>query len=150
TCWPAWLRSRAETDEPRNPGHLRRGPSRASSPRRVASRYYYLPFLGNELVLAYNVVVMTANDIRTAYLKFMADRGHAIIPRENLVPKGAPTTLCTGSGMQPLVPYLLGAQHPEGKRVADSQPSFRAEDIDEVGDNRHTTLFEMLGNWSLG
>jgi alanyl-tRNA synthetase len=108
------------------------------------------PILGNKLVLAYNVVVMTANDIRSAYLKFMAERGHAIIPRENLVPKGDPTTLFTGSGMQPLVPYLLGAEHPEGKRLADSQPSFRAEDIDEVGDNRHTTLFEMLGNWSLG
>src|ERR1700722_9529552 len=93
---------------------------------------------------------MTTQDIRRAYLKFMADRGHAIIPRANLVPKEDPTTLFTGSGMQPLVPYLLGAEHPEGKRLADSQPSFRAEDIDEVGDNRHTTLFEMLGNWSLG
>ncbi len=93
---------------------------------------------------------MTTQEIRSAYLKFMADRGHAIIPRANLVPAEDPTTLFTGSGMQPLVPYLLGAEHPEGKRLADSQPSFRAEDIDEVGDNRHTTLFEMLGNWSLG
>jgi len=93
---------------------------------------------------------MTANDIRSAYLKFMADRGHAIIPRANLVPQEDPTTLFTGSGMQPMLPYLLGAEHPQGLRIADSQPAFRTEDIDEVGDNRHTTLFEMLGNWSLG
>lgn len=93
---------------------------------------------------------MTANDIRTAYLKFMAAHGHAIIPRANLVPQEDPTTLFTGSGMQPMLPYLLGAEHPQGNRIADSQTCFRAEDIDEVGDNRHTTLFEMLGNWSLG
>jgi alanyl-tRNA synthetase len=93
---------------------------------------------------------MTANEIRSAYLKFMAARGHAIFPRANLVPQEDPTTLFTGSGMQPLVPYLLGAAHPLGNRLADSQPAFRAEDIDEVGDNRHTTFFEMLGNWSLG
>lgn len=93
---------------------------------------------------------MTANDIRTAYLKFMATHGHAIVPRANIVPQNDPTTLFTGSGMQPMVPYLLGADHPEGKRIADSQTCFRAEDIDEVGDNRHTTMFEMLGNWSLG
>ncbi|HEY2003666.1 MAG TPA: alanine--tRNA ligase [Candidatus Saccharimonadia bacterium] len=93
---------------------------------------------------------MTANEIRSAYLKFFADRGHSVIPRANLVPQEDPTTLFTGSGMQPLVPYLLGAEHPQGRRLVDSQPSFRAEDIDEVGDNRHTTMFEMLGNWSLG
>ena len=93
---------------------------------------------------------MKANEIRSAYLKFMAERGHAIIPRENLVPKEDPTTLFTGSGMQPMIPYLLGSKHPAGTRLTDSQPCFRAEDIDEVGDNRHTTLFEMLGNWSLG
>ena len=100
--------------------------------------------------MAYNVEVMTANEIRSAYLKFFADRGHAVIPRANLVPQEDPTTLFTGSGMQPLVPYLLGAEHPQGRRLVDAQPSFRAEDIDEVGDNRHTTMFEMLGNWSLG
>lgn len=94
--------------------------------------------------------VMTAQDIRSAYLKFFADRGHAIIPRALLVPQNDPTTLFTGSGMQPLLPYLLGAEHPAGKRLVDSQTSFRAQDIDEVGDNRHTTFFEMLGNWSLG
>jgi alanyl-tRNA synthetase len=93
---------------------------------------------------------MTANEIRAAYLKFMAERGHSIIPRANLVPQDDPTTLFTNSGMQPMVPYLLGAKHPLGTRITDSQPCFRADDIDEVGDNRHTTLFEMLGNWSLG
>ena len=66
------------------------------------------------------------------------------------MPENDPTTLFTSSGMQPLVPYLLGQEHPEGKRLVNSQPSFRAEDIEEIGDNRHTTFFEMLGNWSLG
>lgn len=93
---------------------------------------------------------MTAQEIRTAYLKFFADRGHAVIPRANLVPKEDATTLFTGSGMQPMIPYLLGATHPAGVRLTDSQVCFRAEDINDVGDNRHTTAFEMLGNWSLG
>ncbi len=93
---------------------------------------------------------MTTNEIRSAYLKFFAGRGHAVIPRANLVPREDPTTLFTGSGMQPLVPYLLGEVHPNGTRLVNSQTCFRAEDIDEVGDNRHTTFFEMLGNWSLG
>jgi alanyl-tRNA synthetase len=93
---------------------------------------------------------MTAKDIRTKYLEFMRSKGHAIIPRANLVPQDDPTTLFTNSGMQPMVPYLLGADHPLGTRLADSQPVLRAEDIDEVGDNSHTTFFEMLGNWSLG
>jgi alanyl-tRNA synthetase len=93
---------------------------------------------------------MTTHQIRAKYLEFMKSQGHAIIPRANLVPQDDPTTLFTGSGMQPLIPYLLGAEHPDGKRLADSQTCFRAEDIDEVGDNRHTTYFEMLGNWSLG
>ena len=73
-----------------------------------------------------------------------------MIPRASLVPQDDPTTLFTGSGMQPLVPYLLGEKHPAGRRLVDSQTCFRAEDMDEVGDNRHTTFFEMLGNWSLG
>ncbi len=93
---------------------------------------------------------MTAEDIRQAYLDFFAERGHVVIPRAKLVPEGDPTTLFTGSGMQPMIPYLLGEPHPEGKRIADSQTCLRAQDIDEVGDNRHTTFFEMLGNWSLG
>lgn len=93
---------------------------------------------------------MTAQEIREKYLKFFEERGHKIIPRANLVPSEDATTLFTGSGMQPLVPYLLGAEHPEGQRLVNSQTCLRAEDIDEVGDNRHTTFFEMLGNWSLG
>lgn len=93
---------------------------------------------------------MNAQDIRRAYLKFFTDKGHAIIPRAQLVPHNDPTTLFTGSGMQPLIPYLLGEKHPSGLRLVDSQTCLRAQDIDEVGDNRHTTFFEMLGNWSLG
>lgn len=91
-----------------------------------------------------------ASHIRRDFLNFYKDRGHTQIERANLVPREDPTTLFTGSGMQPLIPYLLGAPNPAGKRLVDSQVCFRAEDIDEVGDARHTTLFEMLGNWSLG
>ena len=93
---------------------------------------------------------MTVSEVRKRYLNFFAKRGHAVIPSAPIVPDNDPTTLFTSSGMQPLVPYLLGQPHPEGARLADSQMSFRAEDIEEVGDNRHTTFFEMLGNWSLG
>jgi alanyl-tRNA synthetase len=93
---------------------------------------------------------MTAQEIRRAYLEFFTKRDHAIIPRALLVPQNDPTTLFTGSGMQPLIPYLLGQKHPHGIRLVNSQTCFRADDIDEVGDNRHTTFFEMLGNWSLG
>ena len=94
--------------------------------------------------------VMNAQEIRKAYLEFFKERGHAVIPRALLVPQNDPTTLFTGSGMQPLVPYLLGEEHPDGTRLVDSQTCLRAQDIEEVGDNRHTTFFEMLGNWSLG
>lgn len=93
---------------------------------------------------------MDAQTIRKKYLEFMVKHGNKVIPRASLVPQNDPTTLFTGSGMQPLIPYLLGAEHPGGTRLSDSQPSFRAQDIDDVGDNRHTTFFEMLGNWSLG
>ena len=93
---------------------------------------------------------MKVNEIRRKYLEFFESKGHAVIPSASLVPENDPTTLFTGSGMQPLVPYLLGQKHPKGVRLTNSQKSFRAEDIDEVGDNRHTTFFEMLGNWSLG
>ncbi len=96
------------------------------------------------------VLRMTVAEVRKRYLDFFAKRGHKIIPSAPIVPENDPTTLFTSSGMQPLVPYLLGAEHPEGVRLTDSQLSFRAEDIEEVGDNRHTTFFEMLGNWSLG
>ncbi|MGZ6004636.1 MAG: alanine--tRNA ligase-related protein [Candidatus Saccharimonadales bacterium] len=93
---------------------------------------------------------MNAQEIRQAYLKFFEERGHKVIPRALLVPYNDPTTLFTGSGMQPLIPYLLGEKHPDGTRLVNSQTCLRAQDIDEVGDNRHTTFFEMLGNWSLG
>lgn len=93
---------------------------------------------------------MNAQDIRAAYFTFFKERNHAIIPRSLLVPYNDPTTLFTGSGMQPLVPYLLGQEHPQGVRLVDSQTCLRAQDIEEIGDNRHTTFFEMLGNWSLG
>lgn len=93
---------------------------------------------------------MTTNEIRQAYLDFFIKHGHKLIARAPLVLKDDPTTLFTGSGMQPLMPYLLGKDHPQGRRLTDSQPSLRSQDIDDVGDNRHTTVFEMLGNWSLG
>ena len=93
---------------------------------------------------------MSGNEIREKYLKFMEERGHAVVPSSALVPENDPTTLFTGSGMQPMLPYLLGEVHPKGTRIVDSQKCFRAEDIEEVGDNRHTTFFEMLGNWSFG
>lgn len=93
---------------------------------------------------------MTLNEVRKRYLDFFAARGHIIIPSAPIVPENDPTTLFTSSGMQPLVPYLLGQPHAEGARLVDSQTCFRADDIEEVGDNRHTTFFEMLGNWSLG
>ncbi len=93
---------------------------------------------------------MKSVDVRRTYIEFFKARGHAEIPSAPLVPENDPTTLFTSSGMQPLIPYLLGQAHPSGKRLVDSQKSFRAQDIEEVGDNRHTTFFEMLGNWSLG
>jgi alanyl-tRNA synthetase len=93
---------------------------------------------------------MDLNKVRQKYLEFYRERGHTAIPSSSLVPENDPTTLFTGSGMQPLVPYLLGKNHPAGSRLVDSQKCFRSMDIEEVGDNRHTTFFEMLGNWSLG
>lgn len=93
---------------------------------------------------------MQASQIRAKYLKFFADRSHAVVPAAPIVPPDDPTTLFTSSGMQQMVPYLKGEEHPMGKRLVDSQPSFRSDDIEEVGDNRHTCMFEMLGNWSLG
>lgn len=93
---------------------------------------------------------MNTQDIRNAYLQFFKDRQHEIIERAPLVLHNDPTTLFTGSGMQPLLPYLLGQDHPAGTKLADSQTCLRAQDIEDVGDNRHTTFFEMLGNWSMG
>ena len=93
---------------------------------------------------------MKASDILTTYISFFEKHGHKRIANSPLVPQNDPTTLFTSSGMQPLVPYLLGETHPMGIRLVNVQNSFRAVDIDEIGDNRHTTFFRMLGNWSLG
>lgn len=93
---------------------------------------------------------MTPDELRTRFLSFYQERGHAIVPSVPLVPENDPTTLFTGSGMQPMLPNLLGEPHPLGTRVCDSQKCLRAQDIEDVGDNRHTTFFEMLGNWSFG
>ncbi|MFA5869877.1 MAG: alanine--tRNA ligase-related protein, partial [Candidatus Bathyarchaeia archaeon] len=94
--------------------------------------------------------MLTSDEIRGRFLEYYRQRGHTVIPSSSLLPEGDVTTLFTGSGMQPLIKYLLGEPHPRGTRLVDSQKCFRSEDIDEVGDNRHTTFFEMLGNWSLG
>ena len=93
---------------------------------------------------------MNAETIRQKYLDFYQRNGHAVIKRAPLILTNDPTTLFTGAGMQPMIPYLLGEPHSEGKRIADSQTCLRAQDIDDIGDNRHTTFFEMLGSWSLG
>ena len=93
---------------------------------------------------------MKAIEIRNKYLKFFEKNGHKVIPSSPLIPENDPSVLFTTAGMQPLVPYLLGQKHPEGTRLTDYQKCLRTNDIDEVGDNRHLTFFEMLGNWSLG
>ena len=93
---------------------------------------------------------MNAAEIRRKFIAWQEKRGHTVIAPSPLVLENDPTTLFTGSGMQPLLKYLLGAPHPAGRRLTDSQPCVRLQDIDDVGDPRHTTVFEMLGNWSLG
>jgi len=93
---------------------------------------------------------MDSKTVREKYIKFFVGKNHVDISPAPLVLDDDPTTLFTSSGMQPLVPYLAGQEHPKGTRLVDSQPSIRTQDIEEVGDNRHTTFFEMLGNWSLG
>ncbi|MBI3952751.1 MAG: alanine--tRNA ligase [Candidatus Doudnabacteria bacterium] len=93
---------------------------------------------------------MTSVDLRKKFQEFFEEKGHKVIPSASLVPKDDPTVLFTTAGMHPLVPYLLGEEHPAGKRLTSIQKSFRTDDIDEVGDETHNTFFEMLGNWSLG
>lgn len=93
---------------------------------------------------------MTAKEIRDKFRRFYQSKGHSIIPSASLVPENDPTVLFTTAGMHPLVPYLLGQKHPAGTRLANVQKCVRVQDIEEVGDNRHDTFFEMLGNWSLG
>lgn len=94
--------------------------------------------------------MMNSQEIRQRFLTFFEKRGHAIVPSAPLVPENDPSVLFNTAGMQPLVPYLLGAPHPKGKRLANAQKCVRTGDIDEIGDNTHVTFFEMLGNWSLG
>ncbi|MDO8499467.1 MAG: alanine--tRNA ligase [bacterium] len=93
---------------------------------------------------------MTSKELRQKYLDFFASKDHKIIPSASLIPENDPTVLFTTAGMHPLVPYLLGEKHPGGTRLANVQKCIRTQDIDEVGDNRHDTFFEMMGNWSLG
>ena len=94
--------------------------------------------------------LLKSSELRKLYLDFFREKGHAIIPSASLIPENDPTVLFTTAGMHPLVPYLMGAKHPEGTRLADVQKCIRTGDIDEVGDTSHCTFFEMLGNWSLG
>ena len=93
---------------------------------------------------------MNSSEIRQRFLDFFEKRGHAIVPSAPLVPQNDPSVLFNTAGMQPLVPYLMGQEHPMGKRLVNAQKCVRTQDIDEVGDNTHDTFFEMLGNWSLG
>ncbi len=93
---------------------------------------------------------MTGDELRQSFLSFFAERGHAIIPSASLVPENDPTALFTSAGMQPLMPYLLGESHPNGRRLTNVQKCLRTDDIEEVGDSSHNTFFEMLGFWSLG
>jgi len=93
---------------------------------------------------------MTSRDLVQKYFDFFKDKGHVVIPSAPLVPENDPSVLFTTAGMHPLVPYLLGEEHPSGRRLVDNQICLRTDDIDEVGDTSHHTFFEMLGNWSLG
>ena len=92
----------------------------------------------------------TSNELRSLFLKFFQDHGHAVISSASVIPENDPTVLFTTAGMHPLVPYLLGQKHPAGTRLTDVQKCIRTGDIDDVGDPSHLTFFEMLGNWSLG
>ena len=93
---------------------------------------------------------LTRKELIDKYLKFFESKGHKIIPSASLIPENDPSVLFTTAGMHPLVPYLLGNPHPEGKRLCDVQKCIRTSDIESVGDDSHLTFFEMLGNWSLG
>ncbi len=93
---------------------------------------------------------MNSKELREKFIKFYESKNHSILPSSSLVPKEDPTVLFTTAGMQPLIPYLLGQTHPAGNRLANLQKCIRTGDIEEVGDNRHLTFFEMMGVWSLG
>ena len=93
---------------------------------------------------------MTASELRKMYVNFFEEKGHKVIASASLLPENDPTVLFTTAGMHPLVPYLLGESHPQGRRLTDIQKCLRTVDINEVGDDTHLTFFEMMGNWSLG
>lgn len=94
---------------------------------------------------------MQSSEIRTRFLKFFEERGHTVVPSSSLLPDDPdPSVLFTTAGMQPMMPYFFDEQHPLGSRITNSQKCFRSQDVEEVGDTRHTTFFEMLGNWSFG
>ena len=93
---------------------------------------------------------MTSKELRERFLRFFEKRGHSVIPSASLIPEMDPTVLFTTAGMHPLVPYLMGQPHPQGRRLVNCQKCFRTDDIEEIGDTFHLTFFEMLGNWSLG
>jgi alanyl-tRNA synthetase len=93
---------------------------------------------------------LTSDEIRKKFLEFFKNRKHEILPSAPLVPENDPSVLFNTAGMQPLTPYLLGEKHPKGQRLVDIQKCVRTGDIEEIGDNTHSTFFEMLGNWSLG
>jgi alanyl-tRNA synthetase len=93
---------------------------------------------------------LSSADIRERFLEFFKKRRHAILPSASLVPENDPSVLFNTAGMQPLVPYLMGQPHPLGKRLASCQKCVRTGDLEDIGDNRHFSFFEMLGNWSLG
>ena len=95
-------------------------------------------------------MIKTRKQLIEAYLKFFQEKGHKQVQNASLVPEHDPTVLFTTAGMHPLVPFILGAKHPQGKRLVNLQRCIRTGDIDEVGDDLHLTFFEMLGNWSLG
>ena len=95
-------------------------------------------------------MIISSKELRTKFLDFYRSKGHGIMPSASLVPKEDPTVLYNTAGMQPIIPYLLGQKHPLGVRLANSQKCLRTDDIEEIGDNRHLSYFEMLGSWSLG
>ncbi|MEI7424902.1 MAG: alanine--tRNA ligase-related protein [Candidatus Staskawiczbacteria bacterium] len=94
--------------------------------------------------------MINSKELRKKYIDFFKSKGHSVIQGSSLIPENDPSVLFTTAGMHPLVPYLMGEKHPQGKRLCDVQKCIRTGDIDDVGDNRHNTFFEMLGNWSLG
>lgn len=147
---PRW---RKEEDREEDESRDREGEAEGHGCSWRGNRVPEIHAFGNIAPIRYTLTILSmlsTNEIRQKYLEFFQKHGHVVVPSSSLVPENDPTTLFTGSGMQPMISYLLGEAHPAGNRIVDSQKCFRSGDIEEVGDNRHTTFFEMLGNWSLG